>query len=763
MVEQANRAGQHMGNYRLVQLLGRGGFADVYLADHIHLNTRAAVKLLNTQLANDGIEGFRNEARMIASLVHPHIVRILDFGVENSIPYLVMDYAPNGTLRQRHPKGTRLPLQLVVGYVQQVAGALQYAHEQRLIHRDIKPENMLIGRNNEVLLSDFGIALVAQSSHYQSTQNIAGTIAYMAPEQIQAHPRPASDQYSLGIVVYEWLSGQRPFQGTMTEIAVKHATVMPPPLRLFAPDLPPAVEQVVFMALQKDPHNRFPSILAFAQALEQVSHQLTQPFAGGLAPASPSGFSTNRLPSSQPSQIQPPAQYGSAQPTPPTSSMPLPYPTYPQYSTSQMPPFPSQAGLPLSAQSTYPQYSTSQMAPPPQTGASLPPQSTYPQYSTSQISAPPQTGLPLPLPEGRRISRRTAIAALAGSTVAVVGSGLAYYAYTHASKEPSGLSRTPGSTRTPSSNTGTSSATSTVPLMTFKDHTNIVWAVSWSPNGKYIASASDDGTSHVWNVSTQERVLSYHSDILPAQGDDGAHSVAWMPDSTGIAIGFEDGTAQMVKLASHQQIGYYNSQTSDILSGILYAVAISPDGRSVALAGFFSYDIQIFDVATQQRIRTLSGHTDSVYSLAWSHNGKYIASGSEDTTARVWDWNSGKTLLIYDKQGDSVQEVSWSPDDARIVSGGQNGLIYIWTSDTGQTLLTHGSQDDFEVLATAWSHNGKYIASTGGDDGKTHIWNAQSGQLIQAFPSDAAYGLSWSPDDTRIATAEDNVVRVWQL
>jgi serine/threonine protein kinase len=306
MVERASRNGQRIGNYRLVRLLGQGGFAEVYLAEHIHLNTQAAVKLLNTHLANDGVEGFRNEARMIAGLIDPHIVRVLDFGVENSVPYLVMDYAPNGTLRQQHPKGSRLPLQLVVNYVQQVARALQYAHDQRLIHRDVKPENMLVGRNREILLSDFGIALVAQSSQYQRTQNIAGTLAYMAPEQIQAHPRPASDQYSLGIVAYEWLGGQRPFQGTMTEIAIKHATAAPPPLRLFVPDLPPAVEQVVLTALQKDPHSRFPTAQAFAQALEQASSQHSRSFAN-VASASHEA-STNLLP---PSQVQTPGPSGS--------------------------------------------------------------------------------------------------------------------------------------------------------------------------------------------------------------------------------------------------------------------------------------------------------------------------------------------------------------------------------------------------------------------------------------------------------------------
>ncbi len=262
--------GQQVGNYRLVRLLGTGGFAEVYLGQHLHLHTEAAVKVLYARLAHEDIENFRHEAQTIARLLHPHIVRVLDFGTDDTAPYLIMDYAPNGTLRHHHPKNVCLPLPTVVSYVKQVAAALQYAHDQRLIHRDIKPENMLLGRNNEVLLSDFGIALVAQSSYTQNTQNIAGTIAYMAPEQIQAHPRPASDQYSLAIVAYEWLSGQRPFHGTYTEIAVKQSIVSPPPLLEARPDLAPAVEQVIMKALHKDPHQRFATIRAFANALEEA-------------------------------------------------------------------------------------------------------------------------------------------------------------------------------------------------------------------------------------------------------------------------------------------------------------------------------------------------------------------------------------------------------------------------------------------------------------------------------------------------------------
>lgn len=267
----ADRVGQQLGNYQLTRLLGEGGFAEVYLGEHIHLGSQAAIKVLHSQLSSDDIDGFRKEARTIVRLIHPNIVRVLEFGIEGKTPFLVMDFAPKGTLRQRHPKGTVLPLETIVSYVKQMADALQYAHDEKLIHRDIKPENMLIGRRNEILLSDFGIAIVAQSSRYQSTQDMAGTIAYMAPEQIQAHPRPASDQYSLGIVVYEWLTGERPFHGSFSEIAIKHTLVPPPPLHEKMPTISRDVEQVVMRSLAKDPHNRYVNVQDFANALEQAS------------------------------------------------------------------------------------------------------------------------------------------------------------------------------------------------------------------------------------------------------------------------------------------------------------------------------------------------------------------------------------------------------------------------------------------------------------------------------------------------------------
>src|SRR2546422_3099215 len=262
--------GQQLGSYQLIQMLGQGQWGSVYLGEHVHLRTKAAIKVLHGPWDEREVEGLLGEARTLASLRHPHIVRVLDFGVQQGTPFLVMEYAPGGTLRQLHPKGMRLSLQTVVSYVKQVASALQYAHVQRLIHRDLKPENLLLGPDQEVWLSDFGLAIVAHSTRSQPFQQTAGTLAYMAPEQLQGHPTPASDQYALGVMVYEWLCGERPFSGPLTELAVKQALAPPPALSEKVPTIPAVVEHVVLQALAKDSKLRFASVQAFALALEEA-------------------------------------------------------------------------------------------------------------------------------------------------------------------------------------------------------------------------------------------------------------------------------------------------------------------------------------------------------------------------------------------------------------------------------------------------------------------------------------------------------------
>lgn len=260
--------GNKLGNYQIVHMLGHGGFAEVYLGQHIYLKTHAAVKVLQTRLTEHDLQAFLQEARTVASLTHPHIVRVLEFGEESHTPYLIMEYCANGTLRQHHPKGTRVPLPECVTYIRQIAEALHYAHEHRIIHRDVKPENMLIGQNGTLLLSDFGIAITSQSSRYQGRQDIGGTIAYSAPEQLQGKASTTSDQYSLGVVLYEWLTGELPYKGSFSEIASQHLVAPIPSVRDKVPALPLAVEHVLQKTLAKDPQQRFQSMRDFAAALE---------------------------------------------------------------------------------------------------------------------------------------------------------------------------------------------------------------------------------------------------------------------------------------------------------------------------------------------------------------------------------------------------------------------------------------------------------------------------------------------------------------
>lgn len=285
-----NLVGQQLGQYRLTCLLGRGGFVDVYLGEQIYLGSQAAIKVLSAPLASEARSSFLAEARTLVRLAHPRIIRLLDYGVQEQTPFLVMEFAPGGTLRKLHPKGERLPLSIVVAYVQQVAEALQYAHNERLIHRDVKPDNLLLGQHGEILLSDFGIALLAHSSRSQRTEDIVGTVSYMAPEQIQGHPCQASDQYALGVIVYEWLSGTRPFSGSFVEITAGHCLAKPPPLEAARLGIPNSVALLVSRALAKRPEQRFASVLAFARALERAARltrmKSTAPVLAGVPPTS---------------------------------------------------------------------------------------------------------------------------------------------------------------------------------------------------------------------------------------------------------------------------------------------------------------------------------------------------------------------------------------------------------------------------------------------------------------------------------------------
>ncbi len=372
-----DRVGQQLGNYRLVRLLGRGGFAEVYLGEHVDLGTQAAIKVLHAQLTSKDIERFNAEASTIARLSHPHIVQLLEYATDEGIPFLVLDYAPGGTLRERHPRGTPVAVETILPYVRQACDALHYAHEEKLIHRDVKPENLLLSADGQVLLGDFGIATVAQSSHSQSTQEALGTITYMAPEQIQGKPRPASDIYALGIIVYEWLTGEAPFSGSFGEIATQHLFATPQSLRERVPEISEAVEYVVSRALAKDAKARFTNPRAFATALEQAA------------------------------QGEGPLLFAITQITPPSLAN---EPAKPEPLTSSLANVPDPAdALPVTGP----------------TAPALPPTFSFPAVPAAPAAPAPQPTVPVGAPSHRRLLRNALVVALALLLLGTSGVALA--------------------------------------------------------------------------------------------------------------------------------------------------------------------------------------------------------------------------------------------------------------------------------------------------------------------------------------------------
>ena len=273
-------SGQTFGSYRLEGLLGRGGMGEVYRARHLRLTNRlAAVKILPASFASDPdfLRRFDQEANSAASLDHPNILPVWDYGEQDGTPFLAMPLVPAGSLKELLERRGPLSPTESERYLAPIAEALDYAHSRGILHRDVKPANILLREDGRPQLADFGIAKAIEAGQTQGLTQAGGGIGtpeYMAPEQIEGRAEPRSDLYALGIALYQMLSGQLPYDGsTPYEVALKQISNPLPPLRRLRPDLSPAIEAVVARALAKDPAARYPTGRAFAAAFhEAIAH-----------------------------------------------------------------------------------------------------------------------------------------------------------------------------------------------------------------------------------------------------------------------------------------------------------------------------------------------------------------------------------------------------------------------------------------------------------------------------------------------------------
>ncbi|WP_412988143.1 Stk1 family PASTA domain-containing Ser/Thr kinase [Pediococcus siamensis] len=259
------------GRYRIIDALGEGGMADVYLAHDLILKRNVAVKLLRFDLQNDDqtIKRFQREALSTTELVHPNIVSVYDVGEDNGIHYLVMEYVDGTDLKRYIKANFPIPYQKVINIMEQILSGVATAHDHDIIHRDLKPQNILMDKKGNAKISDFGVALAQEEQTLTQTNAVVGSVHYLSPEQARGHlATKRSDIYSLGIILYEMLTGRVPFEGeNAVSIAIKHYQNQIPYVRDFDPRIPQALENVVLRATAKNPFDRYKSVTEMADDL----------------------------------------------------------------------------------------------------------------------------------------------------------------------------------------------------------------------------------------------------------------------------------------------------------------------------------------------------------------------------------------------------------------------------------------------------------------------------------------------------------------
>lgn len=275
----ANLTGKDLGRYHIIEQLGEGGMAAVYKAFDTRLERFVAIKVITFGQYDKEmfLLRFEREAKALARLSHPNIVKVHDYGEEGGLPYLVMEYLPGGTLKSK--LGKPMPWHEAIQLILPIAQALGYAHNLNIVHRDVKPANILLNESGQPMLTDFGIAKILESdSQLQLTGTGVGigTPEYMAPEQGQGLPVDRrADIYALGVVFYELITGRRPFQAdTPMAVVIKHITEPLPRPQTFVPEIPVEIENIIFKALAKKPEDRYQDMASFAKALEKMLYQM---------------------------------------------------------------------------------------------------------------------------------------------------------------------------------------------------------------------------------------------------------------------------------------------------------------------------------------------------------------------------------------------------------------------------------------------------------------------------------------------------------
>jgi WD40 repeat protein len=767
----------HVPGYEIQAELGRGGMGVVYLARQVQLHRLVALKMIlaGSHAGEHDLARFRTEAEAAARLQHPNIVQIHEIGEADGHPFFSLEFVEGGSLASQLD-GTPLVASAAARLVETLARAIHVAHGQGIIHRDLKPANVLLTAAGAPKITDFGLAKKLDASAGPTASGaVMGTPSYMAPEQARGQSKvigPAADVYALGAILYECLTGRPPFKAaTQLDTMLQVLSEEPVAVRQLQPKVPVDLETIALKCLQKEPSQRYGSAAALAEDLRRF--QAGEPIA-----ARPVG----RLERLVKWVLRRPALAAAL-----TAGMLAVVGlavggVWWQRATEQQQRADEQQQIAREMERLRDVAEEKQIeADKQRTRAEGQERLVHRLLYFSHIEMADRAWQDVEIDRMDELLQGLRPEQTGGEDLR----GFEWHYLTrlrHSSLLT--LMRTAGQTSVAFSPDGKHLASASEDhavkvwdaqtgqeILTLKGHTKLVRSAAFSPDGKRLASGGDDGTLKVWDTTTGHVVLSL-------KGRTGTvTSVAFSPDGKRLAGGSYDrfNFAKAGELRVWDAVTGQEALSLQGNTGAVTSLAFSPDGKWLAGGSGDQFDhykpgeLKVWDVATGQQTLTLRGHAGLITSVAFSPDGQRLASASDDEMVKVWDVATGQETLTLKGHTRAVNNVAFSPDGQRLASASWDKTVKVWNAATGRMALTLKGHT-WAVFGVSFSPDGQRLASASGD-GTVKVWDATASQEAFTFKAHTApvYCVAFSPDGRRLASGSGDTkhpgsggeVKVW--